>query len=159
MQKNRNSGIIKITMKILRKNKKSFTLVEVMVTVAILIVALSILLVSLVQIGILNKIINNRTIAITHAQYVLEDIKNAVATESFSNITTGFSNSRWDLTSTAITTRGLVPLNNETIVTSSINGTNYKNITVTTNWDERRGTAVSGHSNITLETIITNPNP
>lgn len=143
----------------MRKNRKSFTLVELMATVAIVIVALSILLISLVQIGVLNKIINNRTIAVTHVQYVLEDIKNAAAGEAFSNITTGLNDGRWDLSAAAIANRGLIPLNNETIIVASESGTNYKNITIESSWDERRGSSDPGRGNITLTTIITNPAP
>lgn len=137
-----------------------------MVTTAMLVISLAVLLVSLVQSSILNRIVSDRTLAITHAQYVLEAIRNAAASESYTAAHNGIRDYRWDFDSAELASQGLTALSNETIETRHNHPVygipdpnNIANVTVTVNWDERRVGATTVPSNITLETLIGNPAP
>lgn len=140
-------------------------MVEMMVTTAMLVVGLAVLLVSLVQSSILNRIVSDRTLAVTHAQYVLEAIRNVASSQSYTAAATGINNGQWNLDGTALTNQNITALSNETIATSynnDVNGltnSNILNVTVTVTWDQRRANETTASSNITLVTLIGNPSP
>ena len=62
--------------KLVFKEKKGFTLTEVMVAAAILAFGFAMMLVQLYACIILNESNRNATIAMAHLDYVLEDIEN-----------------------------------------------------------------------------------
>ena len=131
-----------------KMDKKSFTLSELLLAVAILAMSLGAILLALVQCFLLNEANRNLTRALTHAEYILEDIKNT----NFENIKTKIENGDWDWDSSEIVEEGLTPLNNENIDTS-VNGTTLLEIEVTVTWKDRglRDRSTS------LETLIAQP--
>lgn len=93
---------------------------------------------------ILNESSRNLTIAVSHAQFVMEKIKDT----PFSSIPSG----DWDWDTAQIGTEGLNALTNESI-TTTITGTDLLNVVVSVEWYDRE----REHPPITLETLITEP--
>lgn len=84
----------------------------------------------------------------THAQYVLEDIKST----NFNNIASQINGGYWDWDAAAITSEGLTAIASEAIVVQ-VSGTDLLDITVTVSWKDR---GVRDNS-VTLETLIVEP--
>ena len=110
---------------------------------AILAYVFSALILLFINAGILNETNRNTTVAVTHAQYALEEIKNT----AFGSI----ANSTWSST-TIRDSKGLVPLHNESI-NIVVSGTGPKDVRVTVNWRDRRLRI----RNASFETLITEP--
>ena len=108
---------------------KGFSLVELLVSAAILGYALSVILVSFVNNMELTQTSRNLTKAITHAEFVMEDIRNT----QFSNIATKINAGDWDWNTATITAKGLNVLMSESISTT-VSGTSLLDITVTVSW-------------------------
>ncbi len=121
--------------------RKGFTLMELMLSAAILALALTGIVALFLQCMILNEANRNSVIALSHAQFAMEEIKNT----PFGGITS----SVWD--SAAVTSKGLSPLGNESI-TINVTGTDLLDVTATVNWLDR-GTR---NRNLSLETQIVN---
>ena len=118
----------------MKKRSRGFTFVEVLVTVAILGGAVGALLTFFVQTLELNNTDRDISQAISHAQYVLEDIRSSSGV-----IVTQIDNGIWNYdTDTEFTDRGLVRLQNETIQVQYA-GTSSLTITVTLNWQMNNG--------------------
>ena len=122
--------------------KEGFTLSEVLISAAILAFVFSALILLFINAGFLNEANRNKTVAVTHAQYALEEIKNT----PFGNIV----NATWN--SATIVSKGLVPLNNESI-NIVVTGTGPKDVLVTVNWRDRR----LRNRSVSFETLITEP--
>jgi len=122
--------------------KKSLALAELLLATAIAAVVLSILLFLFVSCINLNGSNRNLTIALTHAQYVMEEIKNT----NFSNITSA----SW--ANTEVASRGLTPLDNEAIIIT-VSGTNTLDTEVRVNWNDKTGRV----RNVALRTLIVEP--
>ena len=131
-----------------KMSKKSFTLSELLLAVAILAISLGVILLALVQGFLLNEANRNLTRALTHAEYVLEDIKNT----NFETIKTKIENGDWDWDSSEVAREGLTPLNNENIDTS-VKGTTLLDIEVTVTWKDRG----LRNRSVNLETLIAQP--
>jgi len=129
-------------------SKKSFTLSELLLAVVILAISLGAILLALVQCFLLNEANRNLTRALTHAEYVLEDIKNT----NFETIKTKIENGDWDWDSSEVAREGLTPLNNENIDTS-VKGTTLLDIEVTVTWKDRG----LRNRSVNLETLIAQP--
>lgn len=127
---------------------RGFTLAEVLLAAAILVFVLSGLLVLFINSAFLNEANRNLSVAASHAQFVMEDIKNT----DFINIKTKIDNGDWDWNTQTIGARGLSALNNEAIDTNSA-GTNLLDIVVTVAWQDRG----SRNRSMALETLITEP--
>ncbi len=121
---------------------KGFSLVELLLAAVILAFVLTGLLALFISCIFLNDTNRNTTIAISHAQFAMEEVKNT----TFTSIT----GATWN--STAIASKGLTPLNSETIVIG-VSGTDTLDIAVTVNWKDR-GTR---DRTISLETLISEP--
>lgn len=128
--------------KIRRFSDKSFTLVELLLAAVILAFVLTGLLALFISCIFLNETNRNTTIATSHAQFAMEEIKNTTFTS--------IAGATWN--SATIQTKGLVPLNSETIVIN-VAGINLLDITVTVNWKDR-GTR---DRTMSLETLISEP--
>jgi prepilin-type N-terminal cleavage/methylation domain-containing protein len=115
----------------LKCNRSGFTMPELLMTAGILSYALAMVLATYITSVALNQASRNLTIAVSHAEYILEDIRNT----SFSTVATSVTAGTWNWNAAAVTARGLGALNNEsTSVTSS--GTNPLDIAVTISWND-----------------------
>ena len=114
--------------------QEGLTLTELLLAVAILAFVLCGLLVLFVNCMFLNEASRNLTVAITHAQYVMEDIKNTY----FSEIKTMIDNGYWDWDSTDFASRGLIALNNELIDTNRGSGSDLFEVIVNVQWEDGR---------------------
>ncbi len=133
----------------MKKASKGYTLFELLVTVAILLVALVAILAAYTGSSAMVESNRNLTTANSHASYVLEDIRNTL----FSSIATNITNGTWNLNATAIASRGLTPLNSETIATTQVGAaTNPLDVQVVVSWNDSRGRSKS----ITLRTLVSN---
>jgi type II secretory pathway pseudopilin PulG len=113
---------------------RGLTFVELIVTVAILGFALTTLLKFFVDSMNLNALSRDVTLAVSHAQYVLEDIRSSSGV-----IKDQINNSVWNLSNDSqFNTLGLLRIKNETITTTQDNGTPIT-ITVVISWQEDSG--------------------
>lgn len=132
-----------------KKNKVSvtgFTLAELLLAAAILAFALVSLLALFINCIFLNDTNRNLSIAIGHAQYAMEEIKNT----AFGSIIASYNGTCWN--SATIESRGLIALTNESVC-FQITGTTLLDAVVTVNWRDR---GLRDRST-TLETLITEP--
>jgi prepilin-type N-terminal cleavage/methylation domain-containing protein len=115
--------------------QQGFTLAELLLAVMILGVTLTQVLVIFMNCASSNENSRNLSVAMSHASFVFEEIRNA----TFSNVATDIANGNWTYGSTsAVTAAGLTPLKNETITTTS-SGTNPLTLTVTVGWEDHGG--------------------
>jgi hypothetical protein len=110
------------------------TLSELLLAVAILAFVLSGMIILFVNCLFLNEANRNLTQSISHAQYVMEDIKNTY----FSEIKPMIDNGDWDWDTADITANGLTLLVNESIDTSRGLTDNPIEVTVSVQWEDRR---------------------
>ena len=110
------------------------TLAELLIAAGILVFALCGLLVLFVSCSFMNEANRNLTLAVSHAQYIMEEIKDAY----FSEIKIRIDDGDWDLSAADIATKGLSALSNESIDTSYASDDNPLEITVDVQWQDRR---------------------
>ena len=118
-----------------------------MLTVMILVIVLGGTLLFFLNCVFLNEANRNLGMAASHAQFVMEDIKNT----TFADIKTNIDDGYWDWNSAAINSQGLTALRNESIDTQAT-GTEPLDITVTVSWQDKNGR----NRTLNLETLITN---
>ena len=128
--------------------KKGLTLPELLLATAILAVTLSLILLSYISCVFLNQTNRERTKAISHAQFVMEEIK----TTTFDDISSYINNGDFDWNTATIETRGLDALNNETIDTS-VNGAGLLDINIIISWTGSRQI----DRQVSLQTLIARP--
>ncbi|MBF0595761.1 MAG: prepilin-type N-terminal cleavage/methylation domain-containing protein [Candidatus Omnitrophica bacterium] len=125
-----------------------FTLPELLMSAAILSFCLSGLLATFISSTALNDSTRNLLTATTHAEFVMESIKNV----AFVNIPSnqgGAAWNAWSFNTAGVTGMGLTALNNETISTT-LTAINPIDVTVTVSWSDKGGRA----RNILLRTLI-----
>lgn len=132
----------------MKLSNKGLSLPEVMLAGAILAFVLSGLMMLFIGSAFLNEANRNLSLATSHAQFVMEDIKNT----DFGDIKTKIDNGDWDWNAQAVAARGLSALDSETIDTS-VTGTNPLDIAVSVRWIERR----TRNRSAQLETLISEP--
>ena len=111
---------------------KGLTFVELIVTVAIFGFTLTTLLKFFVDSMNLNALSRDMTLAVSHAQYVLEDIRSSSGV-----ITSQIDNGEWDLdTDGEFTSRELLRIESETIDVSH-DSASPLTITVVITWREK----------------------
>ncbi len=125
---------------------KGFSLAELLLAFAILVFVLAGLLLLFMNCLILNEANRNLTIATSHAQYVLEEIKNT----DFADVKTQVDGGSWDWNAAEIGAEGLTALTNESIDTSA-SGTDPLDIRVSVSWQDRN----SKNRNIELRSLFT----
>lgn len=125
--------------------EKGFSFVEVLVSVGILGLIVTALIGFFPHTMELNDVSQDTTIAVSHVQYILEDIR-----ASSGVIKTQIDANVWDLNTDAhFTSKDLTRLNNETIDTSYDPVKTPAEVTVVVSWDMRNGR----HETFTFTTI------
>ena len=118
-------------MKIAAKNK-GLTLVEILVAAIIMVYCLSTLLGFFVNNVTLNENSRNTAVAASHAQFILEDVRNTVYATAVTRLDANY----WTYaTPSAISALGLSPLNSESITTVK-SGAAPEIVTVTVTWND-----------------------
>ena len=126
---------------------KGLTLAELLLTAAIMAFVLCGLLILFVNCSFLNDANRNLVVAMTHIQYILEDIRNTDFTGLESTITTG----SWDWNEGDIVSNNLISLPNEYIDTNVFQSGNPLGVSVRVTWRDRRGRDRSRE----IQTLIT----
>jgi len=126
---------------------KGLTLAELLLTAAIMAFVLCGLLILFVNCSFLNDANRNLVVAMTHIQYILEDIRNTDFTGLESTITTG----SWDWNEGDIVSNNLISLPNEYIDTNVFQSGNPLGVSVMVTWQDRRGRDRSRE----IQTLIT----
>ncbi|MCX5680811.1 MAG: hypothetical protein NT079_00725 [Candidatus Omnitrophica bacterium] len=122
----------RITINILRKtSSRGLTLPELILAAAILAFTLSGLVALFVNCSVLNEASRNLSVATSHADFIMETIKNT----AFASIKTSINAGTWTLGNPA-TINGLPALRNESITTTWI-GTRPLEVTVTIAWKDK----------------------
>lgn len=111
-----------------------FTLPELLLTAAVLAYSVSIVLMCFINTTAINQQSRDLTAATTHAELVMESIKNS----SFANIPTSITAGTWTWNTATITSNGLTALNSESM-TTSYSGANPLDISVTVTWKDIKG--------------------
>src|SRR3989338_8491343 len=127
-------------------NSKGFTLGEVILAAAILVFALSGLLSLFISCALLNEANRNRSVAMAHAQYIMEEIKHT----DFGSIQNKIESGDWDWDESEIENAGLVKIKGES-VDVGVSGSDPLEVTATVAWNDRLG----ANKNITLESAFT----
>lgn len=125
---------------------KSFTLIELLFSMLILGVAASGILFTFIASMLMNEANRNTCIAAKHAQFILEEIKDADAGTVLSSIN---DEAAWDWNVATISGEGLTALRNESIDTQA-SGSDLLTVTVTVTWQDRTGR----NRSIVLETYL-----
>ena len=135
-------------------DKKGLTLTELLISAAILVFALSGLLILFVHGLFLNRTNRDRSQATMHAQYILEDIRD----ENFFNLENEINDGVWSWNTSAAweaycddPDNNLTALPQETVVTSVSQVGNPLGVRVQVNWVSSRGRAMTTQ----LETLFT----
>ncbi len=113
-------------------DKKGFTLAELLLAAAILAFVLAGFLALFINCIFLNESNRNLTTAVTHAEHILEEIKDT----DFDDISTDINNGNWEWNEAQVTANGLSALNTESIDTS-VNGTDLLDVVVMVHWKDR----------------------
>lgn len=116
----------------------AFTLSELLLAAAILVFVLAGLLALFLNCLILNEANRNLTVATSHAQYIMEEIKDASDTD-FTQLESKINNGDWDLNDIQIQAApyNLTALSNESIDANvTVNG-NPLGISVIVQWNDR----------------------
>jgi len=130
--------------------KKGFTLIELLLAIGFLVFALASILAVFANCLLLNEYNRELTRAISHAQYIMEGIKN----QDFSNLENNVNAGVWDWTDSDIENQGLIALTSEAIDTNEVGSdSSLLDVVVTVNWMSRGNRPRS----IILETLITEP--
>ena len=113
---------------------------------AILVFALSGLLSLFISCALLNEANRNRSVAMAHAQYIMEEIKHT----DFGSIQNKIESGDWDWDESEIENAGLVKIKGES-VDVGVSGSYPLEVTATVAWNDRLG----ANKNITLESVFT----
>ena len=130
-------------------HSKGLTLTELLLAAAILAFVLCGVVALFVNCSFLNEANRNLTVAMTHAQYIMEEIRDS----GFSQVESNINNGNWNLNAAVIgaTPYNLSALNSEAINTGVSQSGDPLGVSVTVSWNDRRQRARS----ITLDTRLT----
>jgi len=121
----------------LNKNKsiKGLSLTELMLAASILAAVLCGLILLFVNCLMLNEANRNLLSAVTHAEYVMEEIRDA----NFSFVESLVTSGTWDWTETNLESENLIPLVEESIDASVFQSGDPLGVLVTVNWKDNGG--------------------
>jgi len=136
----------------MKSSVKAFTLTELLLAAAILAFVIAGLLMLFINCAFLNTANRNLTVAIAHAQFAMEEIKNT----TFASIGTNYNGICWNATD--IQNKGLIPLDTESIC-FSITGSDPLNVWAGVTWKDRgvRDRNAQTGTGVVLQTYITEP--
>ena len=114
------------------KSIKGVTLTELMATIFITSMTLFSLIGVFVNMSVLTEFNRDYTLAVVHAQHIMEEIKN----NHFTGLETDINNGLFDLSATQLSASAynFTPLSSESINTSIISSGNPLRIEVSVNW-------------------------
>ncbi len=117
--------------------RKSLTLSEVMIATIFITVALSGILLLFINCMLLNQANRNSTVAITHAQYIMEEVRGT----DFASIQGLVEGGQWDLDSGELGAApyNLAVLDNEAVDTTVTVVGNMLEVSVAVSWQDRLG--------------------
>lgn len=125
-----------------------FTLAEMLLACGILAFALTGLLALFISCSFLNEANRNLAAALSHANYIIEELRGA----SFTGLEGRISSGEWDLNAQQIQSAyNLTALNNETIDASTTQSGNPLGVSVRVDWLDRG----QNSRNIVLNTLLT----
>ncbi|MCG8430607.1 MAG: hypothetical protein MJA29_05510 [Candidatus Omnitrophica bacterium] len=122
-----------------------FTIAELLLAAGLLTVALTSILALYSKILIMNESSREQFTALSHAEYVLAEIRDT----DFKYVDAMVDGGSWDWSETYIQSNGLTPLTNESIDTSST-GTDVLDVSTSVTWTDRQGSSRS----MTVQTKI-----
>jgi hypothetical protein len=128
------------------KRIRSFTLAEMLLAAIILTVGIIGILLVFINCMFLDDANRNLTVAVSHGQYAMEEIKDT----AFANISSTYNNVTWN--AAAIAAKNLSALNNETMQ-FQVSGTTTLTVIATVGWWDRG----VRYKSLILETLITEP--
>ncbi|MBF0485331.1 MAG: prepilin-type N-terminal cleavage/methylation domain-containing protein [Candidatus Omnitrophica bacterium] len=120
-------------------SRKGFSMVEILVATGVLGFALAASVTFFINSLVLSEGARNRTIAISHARFVLEDIRNS----GYNKASARLASKYWDWDTKAIATKGLFSLPSETIITTKTGAGGILTVTVTVTWAATGGRILS----------------
>jgi prepilin-type N-terminal cleavage/methylation domain-containing protein len=142
-------------------SKKGFTLIELLIATAIFVFAASGIVYMFINCAFLDQANRNKSIATTHAEFVMEDIMEYMRTNNVSSLQTQIEtpNLAWNWnTNTMGSKSGCASpyaypcvLNSESITTTCVHGSDPLDVTVTVSWKDR---AQANTRSLQLETLI-----
>lgn len=137
----------------MKKYCKGFTLSELLLAAAILAFVLAGLLALFIKCLSLNDSNRNLTVAVTHAQYIMEEIKDACE-QNFALAQANITNGNWNLSRAQLQSApyNLSALNDETISTAVTQSANPLGVSVTVSWKDANGR----QRNTQLDTLFPN---
>ena len=130
-----------------KKYSKGVTLIELLFATVILVVALCGLLEFYVNCLFLNDSTRNLTLAVSHAQYVMEEISDS----DFASLESAVVNGSWDWNEAEISSKNLMSLSDETIDTAIFQSGDPLGIAVLVSWKDRNGRSQQK----VLQTLVT----
>lgn len=129
--------------------KKGLTFVELLMAVGVMGFILTAMVRFFMEMMVLNTLSRDTTLAVSHAEYILEDIRSSSGV-----LTTQIDNHEWDWDNdAAFSSRCLMRIRNETIDVSYDPTQTPPPITVSVNWDMDNGRH-TGLAFVTLDTGV-----
>jgi Tfp pilus assembly protein PilV len=128
------------------KKIRAFTLAEMLLAAIILTVGIIGILLVFINCMFLDDANRNLTVAVSHGQFAMEEIKDT----AFANISNNYNNVTWN--ASAIAAKSLSALNNETMQ-FQVSGTTILTVIATVGWWDRG----VRYKSLILETLITEP--
>lgn len=141
--------IINFVTKNFTTNSRGVTLAEAVLAAAVMVFVMSGILGFFIHCSLLNEGNCNSSVAMDHAQYIMEEIRDT----TFSQIQSNINNGIWDLNATVLANApyNLVVLNNEFIDTEVFQAGDPLGFSVTVIWNDRKQRA----RNIAFRTLLT----
>lgn len=132
---------------VLLKNRKGFTLFEILVASVIVLAAILGIVGTLSNILVISELNRGKTLAALHGEYILETIKDA----NFSNLEDNINNGDYDYTTLELSSNpfNFTTLTNEIVNTQVVTSGNPLRVSVSVSWEDR----MNNLRTLTFETL------